>query len=1268
MKTMNELDQLVMEKLAEETDKDKATAAKVVGGAVAAGGAAHGFERGHLTGRETLYHGTNKANVDDILREGVKASKASDPTNLTHRTLVDGGHITADQAKGKTYFGTNPIVSKSSNIVREQAELRAKALKNPLGFNFDFSEPGSKSDILKGRVPTWKMDIVENPELRGAKNYKEYGQKMEDGIRRQYRENEAFKALGTEDEVVRKAMKEGGADSKLDKKFMHWTLGPKGTRVIQGDVGAEYLTKSPKYSRAGLGEVAEYIKANPKRFAKGLAPVGAGLALMGGAHHLQNRSDDDSKQAAEELYASEIEKIADGIDTSPFSDKYKNFLRNENKGYYEEPSNIFGRMNEWSTMGDGNDVLAVNEEDQKNWTPLQNDGGGNYYMLNNKDNKVYFFDHEEGYLDPTVFYNSLDDFEKDQVRRDIEWGHSRPTMPHRDYKSEVLQENPTLSESIRKNRQGQFASSAGGVGAAVPAMAGLGALALGIKERNPKMALAGAGFAGLGSAGVFTQRKKNLGLKAQEKGLNSEVRNLEDQKYSDDWNKFRTNYEAQEKDRIQNTYGFDFSDKQATHYDALIEKIADEVAYEKLADEMVEKTAWTMGEAPKSPPNVLKPKDPRMPGDRPVNLLGAIRQDAKTLRKRKGQASEKTAAIKTPGVLNRYFSNLSGSAARAAKKDFLQADQRYTEALRDPRSFSLDNFDPGFFEPYQRELVAKGKALSNADKASFAARVGTGIGLAGTGAALYAGKKSYDQHNEKTAANIVDKLKYDFDHVKKVYSGGHIKDTNRSLKELAGTIEQLGPESVKQHKDIFGFDMPALQEELKSQLKQQRGQRKRYIAAPIAAVGTGAALYGGKKLYDQHNEKTAAIKMIKPLKLGLAGGVIGAASGYSKADKTQKEQNPYQEFSARENENRKSALTSGAMGAGAGLLGGSVLKGIGKGIGRMKMASEELDELVMEKAATYYGIVPVDNELIDQKTDELMTNPDNPFSRESVRLMVEMGLENGVNMKGTYDDKLLSATGKGAGIGALSGGLGAAYVAPGILKLPLGIAGLALGTGAGIMAGDSIGKKLYGKDEKTYLAKNPGAPSRENLTLSTMQRNKIADPKQVLSKGMTHLDDMVNASEEASMYETPEEYIREYYDGYDDDFARAAREYIKHKDALPQWAMPTKEAGSYLDHLVMTKYASLKKPDAEGTKHILEEPSEYEPENNMPPDEVYALEDIECEVCDYEGQPTETGFCPQCGTLGGIAPSTNVEQPHTAPFDTAKTTNIVDDSNRAFEG
>ena len=47
------------------------------------------LDKGNLTGRELVYHSTNKRNVDSIKEKGVLASKASDKNNITHQALSE---------------------------------------------------------------------------------------------------------------------------------------------------------------------------------------------------------------------------------------------------------------------------------------------------------------------------------------------------------------------------------------------------------------------------------------------------------------------------------------------------------------------------------------------------------------------------------------------------------------------------------------------------------------------------------------------------------------------------------------------------------------------------------------------------------------------------------------------------------------------------------------------------------------------------------------------------------------------------------------------------------------------------------------------------------------------------------------------------------------------------------------------------------------------------------------------------------------------------
>ncbi|HBN85791.1 MAG TPA: hypothetical protein DDZ89_18340, partial [Clostridiales bacterium] len=75
---------------------------------------------------------------------------------------------------------------------------------------------------------------------------------------------------------------------------------------------------------------------------------------------------------------------------------------------------------------------------------------------------------------------------------------------------------------------------------------------------------------------------------------------------------------------------------------------------------------------------------------------------------------------------------------------------------------------------------------------------------------------------------------------------------------------------------------------------------------------------------------------------------------------------------------------------------------------------------------------------------------------------------------------------------------------------------------------------------------------------------------------------------------------------------------------------------------------------------------EKKKESNVTDDEDLA--DISCEVCGYQGKPDYQGFCPKCGTLGGIKPKAIApaqDEMLTPSHDLGG--NIYDESAHAFE-
>lgn len=251
---------------------------KALGAGLVLGGAGtvnQEFKSGNLTGRETLYHNTRKSKVGRIKDKGLKASFASDPKNLTNTVLTD---LSAKDKEGKVYLGRSKSIADKVTGIRaaQMHDARFKVFKNRkdlrrsgmgtktnLFTDVDTLDMKPKSmklrETVKANVPTWKLNQVDNPELRGAKNFTEYA-----------------KAKG---KLV---------PDVLDS--IEFRMLDKGTATVQGDVSPKYIKGSKHYSKNSPKEILDYVKNNKKRFAKGAGKSLAGLAATGlGLSLLKNK-------------------------------------------------------------------------------------------------------------------------------------------------------------------------------------------------------------------------------------------------------------------------------------------------------------------------------------------------------------------------------------------------------------------------------------------------------------------------------------------------------------------------------------------------------------------------------------------------------------------------------------------------------------------------------------------------------------------------------------------------------------------------------------------------------------------------------------------------------------------------------------------------------------------------------------------------------------------------------------------------------------------
>ena len=223
--------------------------ALIVGGTAITGGSLTSRKiRGRLTGKVVRYHNTEKENVASILEEGLKASKANNPASFTRYMLqaADNDH----SLDNKVYTAKNRRIA---NGVGASKEMQ----KGNITGAFEEQKHPTKHKTLK-IILDYEKDIkgskrIDNPELLGAKNWKEYHER---------RLKHSFEA-----------------DAEQNSKDMFKAL-EKETHIFDHDIDSSKIVGGKGYKRRPLKDVKNYIKNNPKRFLKGAIPVAIGGGLL----------------------------------------------------------------------------------------------------------------------------------------------------------------------------------------------------------------------------------------------------------------------------------------------------------------------------------------------------------------------------------------------------------------------------------------------------------------------------------------------------------------------------------------------------------------------------------------------------------------------------------------------------------------------------------------------------------------------------------------------------------------------------------------------------------------------------------------------------------------------------------------------------------------------------------------------------------------------------------------------------------------------------
>ena len=227
-----------------ENDKKKAVALGATGIGLGASIIKKTYDRGNLTGRETLFHGTSAERAKQIRKKGLLSKFTGHPASTTAAMKASDEEL-YNKLLGKVFL------TPEKGIARVYSEMttRSEAPKTRLREKLAPINPLFREGIVKAKVPTWKVKPVPNPHAVGTfEEFSEYNKNLNlsrSDLKRQYR-------LLTE-----------------------------GVRVFEGDLPTRYIKGSKDFKRLDSKELKDYIKANPKRFAKGVGAAALGVGVAG---------------------------------------------------------------------------------------------------------------------------------------------------------------------------------------------------------------------------------------------------------------------------------------------------------------------------------------------------------------------------------------------------------------------------------------------------------------------------------------------------------------------------------------------------------------------------------------------------------------------------------------------------------------------------------------------------------------------------------------------------------------------------------------------------------------------------------------------------------------------------------------------------------------------------------------------------------------------------------------------------------------------------
>lgn len=230
---------------------DVAARVGVVGGAVAIN---NQFRDGNITGRRTLYHGTDPKNMESILRDGIQ--RTTEQTAVNTKNIKELRPEIYAESLGKSYVTPSKLEAAGYSAGAQARSVGAQPTPNAVWGEF-FQPKGT----LKVNLPDWKHTVVKNPEtaMGFAKWYADQPAEAKEAVPK----------------FVLNAVFNG-----MDR-----------ATVVDGDISPKYIKGAPGYAKNSIREVAEFLRSNKGRAVKGYGIAGlGGLAMASGGKYLYDKN------------------------------------------------------------------------------------------------------------------------------------------------------------------------------------------------------------------------------------------------------------------------------------------------------------------------------------------------------------------------------------------------------------------------------------------------------------------------------------------------------------------------------------------------------------------------------------------------------------------------------------------------------------------------------------------------------------------------------------------------------------------------------------------------------------------------------------------------------------------------------------------------------------------------------------------------------------------------------------------------------------------